>query len=589
MLFAVFLFVVSFSVFIPSLKSEFVWDDVMYISAVHHTLDFSNFDLDRLTKVSGGKHYRPMLFASLALDSEIWGLSPFGFHLTNVILHSIFTVLVFWLIILVLGELSVKGKDKIAFLSSLLFAVFPAHVESVAFISARADMICGIFFLLALVFHALSFRKLAYFGLAAALFSFSLMSKEVAVAFPFVAIALDVVTRRIKDRRSILRYSVYLALLIFYFYIRGLSSELIPDFSTETRAAVTQEYGQVIANDDASDLEGPAAEAKELTIVFLSSYLFYIKKLIFPYRITPFIVAVSVGYSNAIASISALLILFVAGYLSILKREFVTFFCIAWILLTLLPSALVSIISISPNPLAERFLYIPSVGFCFIAAYLIVQIGRKSDAERVAWLFAFFLFLSYTFSAFAGQRIWKDDLTLWKIIAERNPANFIPHLNYGVALRRAGKNEEAIREYLIALDPKIKSDPRGRGRAAIDLGIAYLDNGDFLNAELWFRRSVDFYPKYQGEFYYNMGLLHYLKAEYAFGQKGFSDQDYAASVKYLTEFIARQPRDGKSHLLLAKVYLRLGMKEEAQQHAEDALRLGLVGPLMEQARQILEQ
>jgi tetratricopeptide (TPR) repeat protein len=586
---AIFLFVIAFAVYIPSLKGGFVWDDFLHLRDVHHNLKLSDIGIDVLTNVAGGKHYRPILFASLAVDSEIWELSPFGFHLTNVILHSICTVLVFYLIIMVLGELSVNRKNEIAFLSSFLFAVFPAHVESVAFISARADIICCIFFSLAFIFHLLSFRNLLYFCLAAVFFALSLMSKEVAIAFPIVAIGLDLATRRIKNRRSVLRYSIYLALLILYVYIRGLSSELIPNFSTESRAAVGQEAGELIGNDDVNGLEEGVIKAEDLSTVFLSSYLFYVKKLIFPYHITPFIVAVPGGYRNAIASISTLLILFVAGYLSLWKREFVGFFCIVWILATLLPSALVSIVSISPNPLAERFLYIPSVGFCIIAAYVIIEIGRKANAEGGAWVFAFLLVLSYIFPTFAGQRIWKDDMTLWKIITDRNPSSFIPHLNYGIALRRAGENDDAIRQYLTALDPRIRSSPRARGRAAIDLGVAYLNKGDFVNSELWFQRSVDFYPKYQDKFYYNMGLLHYVRAEYIFKQRGYADQDYETSINFLNQFLANKPTDAKCHLLLAKVYLRLGMGKEAREHAKEALRLGLANPLAIQARRILDQ
>ncbi len=585
---AIFLFIVSFAVFIPSLKSQFVWDDFLYIRDVHHNLRFSNIDINRFVKVSGGRHYRPILFASLVVDSEIWELSPFGFHLTNVILHSISTVLIFYFIILLLGALSVTNKVQIAFLSSFLFAVYPLHVESVAFISARADIICCIFFSLAFIFHLLSYRNLLYLGLAASCFALSLMSKEVAVAFPFVAIGLDLATRKIKDRRSVLRYGLYLALLILYLYVRGLSAELIPEFSIESRAASHQDTVEYIGDDGIDDLGKGAMEVEEYSVVFLSAYLFYIKKLIFPYDLTPFIVEVPAGYLHVVASVFVFLVLFVACFLSIRRREFLTFFCVVWIVVTLLPPALVSIFAISPNPLAERFLYIPSVGFCFMAAYLMIEIGEKASSRRVMWIFASLLSLSYIFCTFAGQGVWKDDLTFWRSVAERNPSSFIPHLNYGLALRRAGNNEEAIREYLAALNPKIRSSPRARARAANNLGFAYLDKGDFVNAEIWFKRTVDFDPNFKNKFYYNMGLLHYLLAEYRARRLGYADKDYEASAEYLNELIANSPKDAKGHLLLAKVYARLGLMKEAREHAKEALRLGLARPLAKEARNIIE-
>ncbi len=126
-------------VFIPSLGNDFVWDDVSYIGKRASILDFSKIGPELVTpKVKNerkaGKYFRPVHQVSLILDNEIWGSSAFGFHLTNIILHSISTVLLYFLVLLLLSEFNVRGRESIALISCILFALYPLHVESVSFI-----------------------------------------------------------------------------------------------------------------------------------------------------------------------------------------------------------------------------------------------------------------------------------------------------------------------------------------------------------------------------------------------------------------------------------------------------------------------
>ena len=131
----VFLFLISFLVFIPSLGNEFVWDDISYIKGKASNLNFSNIGPELVVPVvkkssSGEKYFRPAFQISLILDNEIWDTSAFGFHLTNIILHSVSTVLLYFLVLLLLSEFNVRGREPIAFISCILFALYPLHVDS---------------------------------------------------------------------------------------------------------------------------------------------------------------------------------------------------------------------------------------------------------------------------------------------------------------------------------------------------------------------------------------------------------------------------------------------------------------------------
>lgn len=181
-LISVFLFMLSFAVFIPSLGNDFVWDDVSYIQKNATSLNFSKIGPELIFPDSkkgktAGNYFRPLYQVSLILDNEIWNTSPFGFHLTNIILHSISTVLLYFLVLILLGEFNIRGREAIALIASILFALHPLHVESVSFISARGDILAAIFFFLSLIFYIFSYKKLFYLILSAFCFFLSFLSK----------------------------------------------------------------------------------------------------------------------------------------------------------------------------------------------------------------------------------------------------------------------------------------------------------------------------------------------------------------------------------------------------------------------------
>src|SRR3989304_6491905 len=200
------------------------------------------------------------------------------------------------MVFLILGEFRVERKESIAFLSSLFFALHPIHVESVSFISARADLLCSVFFFLAIIFNILSYRKLWFFILSIFCFYLSLLSKEVAVAFPLVAIGFDLISGRFRSRGNLLRYSFYGLLIFGYFYFR----------STRLESIFKLDWAHVWG----------------VLKVLFSSYLFYLEKLVFPFNSNPFISSLPSGSYYFVFSVLVILILCLAGYISIRFKKF---------------------------------------------------------------------------------------------------------------------------------------------------------------------------------------------------------------------------------------------------------------------------
>ena len=577
---AILLFLISFALYSPSLRNDFVWDDVEVIAKSNVSFDASYITsvvIPDVYKNKNASYYRPAIYTSLVADRALWGLSPFGFHLSNLLFNSISVVLFYLMAFLVLGGLGVSEKGAAALLSSVLFALYPMHVESVSWVAGRTDVLCAMFLFPAFIFHIMSQRNLWLFPLAALTFALALMSKEVAVAFPLLVVSYDLLTGRFADRRNLLRYAAYVLILLVYLYLRGRAFVSIPE-------AMHGAAGEGPSGVSSVPGEGVDAVSRywELFRILLGSYFFYLNKLIFPFGFNAFITNVPATALYLFSSAAVLSALAVLGIISVKRKENVTAFGILWMLLTLGPSALIAVFSISATPLAERYLYIPSAGFCLIVGNLLITAGGSARLRKAVWTLGAVLIVIYAFAAYERQAVWKDDLSLWRDASAKSPYHPLPHSNYGLALSNAGRYDEAVRELGIALSPELKDSPRGLAITANNMALVYLDKGEYRDAEKWFRKALAYDPGY-GKTYYHMGLIYYINGEFT----GSADS-YRQAEGYVKEAMKRYRYYGRANLLLARIYLRTGEKEKAREQARNAIAIGLPENLLDEARNILE-
>lgn len=575
----VLLFLFSFALYSPSLKNDFVWDDVEVIAKNNYSYAASTIIYNIIPEVEKNKqerYYRPVLYISMAIDRGIWGISPFGFHLSNIIFHSISVVLFYFMVLLILGEFGIERKEAAAFLSSVLFALHPMHVESVSWVAGRTDLLCALFLFLAVISHILSYRSAWFLPLVGLSFSVSLFSKEVGIVFPILVLVFDLLNRRLLNSASIPRYAVYLGVSLVYLYLRGMAFVYIP------------EVAQHVANEGVRQAVNGSEHVSSIPYylgllkILLSSYFIYLNKLILPFGFNAFITGVPREIPYLISSLVLLSVLSVLAFISIKKKENVTAFGIFWILLTLGPSALVAFFSISSTPLAERYLYIPSAGFCLLIGYWVIEAGSRVHLKSIAWGFGFLLIVFYATVAYQRQAVWRDDLSLWRDTSLKSPDHPLPHSNYGLALSNIGKQDEAVKEFEIALSPEMNDSPRGKAVTANNMGIVYLERQDYPKAELWFRKALEYDPGY-GKTYYHMGLIYFINGELT----GSADS-YTEAEKYLRRTFDYYYWYGKANLLLAKVYLKRGDKEKAIKEARAAIESGLPRELLKEAHDILE-
>jgi tetratricopeptide (TPR) repeat protein len=144
-----------------------------------------------------------------------------------------------------------------------------------------------------------------------------------------------------------------------------------------------------------------------------------------------------------------------------------------------------------------------------LTGYLIVEGGRRYQVKKVAWVVGLALCIPYFYFTIGGQSFWKDSVSLWKKATSQSRDIYSAHLNYGNALRGAGKKEGAIQEYVSALKVGTKS---GKALAYNNIGAVYIDLGDYDKAEKSFRNAIDLNPR-DIRPHYNLGYMYFVKGD----------------------------------------------------------------------------
>jgi tetratricopeptide (TPR) repeat protein len=432
-------------------------------------------------------------------------------------------------------------------------------------------------------------------------FYLSFLSKEVAFSFPLIILGLDIISGRLFTRATMVKYAVIVSLVLFYAYFR---------WGTLANTLTLFDVGEF-------DEAGGSRGAWTVITTFLGAYLFYAQKLLFPYDLNHFIASVPTGGALRIIISLLLIAAVIAGFIvSIRKKEKVTAFSLLWIFATLGPAVLIAIYPLALTRFAERFLYVPSAGYCLLLGYWLVRGGRLVGREWAGLAAGGLLCVSFLIVTVKGQEVWRDEITFWEAAVAKTPDRITPRVNYGEALRKAGRVDEAIQQHQAALGTGIKATDRGRGIAAGALALDYIEKGDFRSAEKYLNAARGYDPGQEGEYNFYMGYMSmkqnnfpaargYLeravevnhrnpKALYMLGllysiqaQQQRSYDLLMQSTRSLEDAVAYEAGFIEARALLARVYLALGDKEKAGEQAEVLLRIASDPRVLEEAQSIL--
>ncbi|MEP9412545.1 MAG: tetratricopeptide repeat protein [Candidatus Brocadia sp.] len=452
--------------------------------------------------------YRPLVTISYFADYAVWGLNPFGFHLTNVFLHTINAILFYLLLRAVLHN------DLVIVLSAFFFVTHPILVETVNAIGYREDLLSAAFFLISLIYFIKSdtlfllesspkSRFVVSYAISLIAYLCALFSKEMAITLPIILLVFMVFSSHQKPLLCLVKrfkgvFIGYIAISLFYIIMRFLV------FSNPA-LKIAHQPGGILVN----------------VFTMIKILTSYIKLSFFPLNLNADYVVSSVTHPlevPSVLSVTFLISIFVIFAVLFKARDMLACW-IAWFFFTLLP--VMNIIPIG-NIMAERYLYIPVMGFCVAKGILIYRITdttlspRAIPLRRIVQLVLVTLMIGgYGVSIIWKNGIWRDELTLWTKTSVQSPDSYRAHCNLGNVYIESGLIERAQKEYQTALSINPKD-------ASIhsNLGNVYTKQGLIDRAFLEYQEAIRLDRNYAlphnnlGNIYFNRGDIDKAKLEY---------------------------------------------------------------------------
>lgn len=473
--------IVAFFAFSPCLKNDFIqWDDYSYVVENQAIRSFSLYNIKRIFTSFFISNYHPLTMMSYSLDYYFYKLNPYGYHLTNLMLHLLNCLLVFWLF-----SIFVKNRG-IAFITAILFAIHPLHVESVAWIGERKDVLYGLFFLGALVSYCYYLKdnlRPKFYHIALLLFFLSLMSKSMAVTLPLVLFLIDYISHRKIDKAAI--------------------TDKIPFFLLSLLFGILAMFAMGL------DKDVPNRLYINLLVKFVAaghSIVFYISKILIPAGLS----CLYVWYEKTSPFYSLIIPILIISLIAF-RRSRVIIFGLSFFIITLLP-VLKFIPFAGGSMVADRYAYIPSIGIFFIVGegFMWLYETRVKYIRHIRiFLIVFFAILIISLSLLTYHRcnIWQNTLSLWDDALQKHQYSLLAYNNRGMAYLETGDTDKAISDLTNAL----KIDPRSttvlNNRAA-----AYGKKGEFVNALSDLDKSVKIAPK-NTKTYFIRGIIYMQKNE----------------------------------------------------------------------------
>lgn len=454
---------VAFLVYANSLSNDFVFDDQITVlgdPTIKTLSSISRYFVGEQTSFNG-VYYRPVVSSSLAVDYASWAFRPFGYHLTNVLIHVLNCILFYWLLRVMFEQYQSRFRDYATFIAAAVFAVHPIHTEVVAWVSGRTDGLCFTFFILAFVFYLKYARGRGNLNLTltVSFYLLSLLAKEMAITFPIAVILYDLIVNGLNTRTDFKqRAGVYSALVIVSIAYMALRWSVLKDTSQAQSSLYF--YGK---------------NAQVVVCTMLQTIPIYFKLAVvpvgmlyhyggyMPYLSSPW----ELGVLSAIVLMAAMLA--VAFYLR--ERIPAIAYALPFFLITLLP---VSNIVPTMNLMADRFLYIPSISLSLVIAAAILKFCSEQNV-RVILALSGLLIAVFGYMTIARNADWKTSDALYMSAADRRGT--IVYTNIGTIYARRGQNDVAERYFRKALD--LKSDHM---LANTDLAVLFMATGKIDSA-----------------------------------------------------------------------------------------------------------
>lgn len=575
--------VASFAIYANVLSGEFVWDDRALFEEHFDVWKFENIkqlltSQDNLFEDRYTGYYRPLPNLTFLLDRHLWGQNPFGYHLTNIVFHSLSTLCVYWLALILFQ------RRSLAFFGALCFAWHPVHCEDVAWINGRNNVLSSFFYLLSFALY-LKFTKkekqwLIYYGLSLFSFLLSMFSKEYALTFPFIVACYEYCLGQGHPKQRILnigyRIAPYLVIIFSYLVIRSM---------------VLPAYGVKF-------MHWETFWMRVLTVP--KTLAIYFRLLVIPVNLTP-------HYETTLVSsiLDPELWLPVGIVLCFGCLLYYTYHCskasflmLAWLVLTLIPVLNLIPLSDIGAFISERYLYLPSAGLCIIIGQLVAQSWSAWRVRKQKLVLAFSVFCGclllqwYAFGTLNRNLAWRSEVVLWTDAIAQNPKSYRPYFNLAVAYRNDGEYEDSLKMFEKAY--WIASRAGERSNILANIAYVYYRLGAYDLAKTSLKEAMTLLPGNVG-IYNLLGNVYFMEHDFAgaleqyrkaieidptskdpilnIGMVYFRMDEWDRVITHLEGVKSMLPDDGKLYYYLGSAYDRKGMTHEAAKYYGIYLKL----------------
>lgn len=624
-----FIFVLTFAVFSSTIQNDFVnWDDDQNLldneryrglSWTHLRWIFTNIHLGV---------YQPLSWLLWAVEYQLWGLNPAGYHLVSLLLHATSAVVFYFIAMRLLGlamNCEPQKEDHslrvASALAALLFAIHPLRVEIVSWVSAQPYALSGLFFFLSILTYlkvtalpqeSLSRRR--HLMASAALFGLALLSKAVAVTLPLILVVLDVYPLR---------------------RLRGHPREWFGESTVwiwrEKGPFFFIALGAIIIGLYATSINAPMSFLGLLERLALASYgiAFYLWKTLNPADLLPsfYELPKPINPFDWYFLLSAVVTLVISACTIVVRQDWPAGLTI-WLSYLVMLAPNLGLIQHGAQLAANRYTYFSCLGWALLGGAGLLyccraRAGNPVGKQTLTLALALSLTVLTGFGALSWKMVavWRDSTSLWAYTMKVDPENETAYFMLGNVLREEGRLDEAIKHYKQALrifpgyatahnnlgnvlakqgkidesikhyEMAIKIAP-GFAEAHNNLAISLMETGRLDEAVHYYRQALRLTPDY-AEAYYNLantltlqGRLneavdYYLQAlqirpnhvefNYNLANALAIQGKFNLAIDHYLEAIQFEPDHLKAHNNLGIAYANLGLWNEAMRHYEKAL------------------
>jgi len=496
--------------------------------------------------------WHPLTWLSHMLDYQLFGLRPGLHHLMNLGFHVANALVLFAVLRRMTGAL---WRSAIV---AALFALHPLHVESVAWLSERKDVLSTFFGLLSLWAYARytgeskvrSLKSKVFYRLALVLFAFGLMTKPMVVTLPFVLLLLDYwPLRRVSSFK--LQVSSSSILNPQRSGLSRLILEKLPFFGLALVSCAITFIGVKTAHNILSTEVVPWGFRLANVPV---SYVRYLGKMVWPVDLAVFYPMPS--HWEAWQVVGAVLLLLLISLLVVVWARSAPYLIFGWLMFlgTLVPT--LGLVPVGYQSIADRYTYFPSIGLFVAVVWAVADFSVRWRFRTAFLAGATALALLVCGSVTWFQvRHWRNSITLWTHCLAATRGNATAHYQLGHALQHSGQANEAMKQYREAL--RIKPDHLD---ANLNLGVALVETNQLQEATNYFGKALRIEPDYA-------------KAHINMGNALYKLKDFSGATNHYAQALQTNPDNGNTHHVYALALLDLGDFTGAITHASEAMRL----------------